>query len=473
MSAPPAKESPFGYREALARLKARERYEPAPRSRGPEKLDGIRELLQTLGNPEAGLRVVHVAGTNGKGMTAALVATLLWAAGRRAGLYASPHLRDIRERIVVDGTLLPRRDFAEAAHTVLDAAERMGGSHYLSYFDLLTAIGFLAFRRSGVEWAVVETGLGGLSDATNVTAKELCILTRIGLDHMSVLGNDLRQIAAQKLGIVRPGVPTVLAPQEPGLQNWLQRRLAEIGSPLVPPLRDGQLPQIQRPPGGPRLTRPKRECAATALAAAEVVLGKAGEEETQSRIARVLRTRLEGRLDYRENLAVTGLAGGAFGRAMLDGGHNGAALAALNEELEWRNMTGYSLILALQRDKLVEPLREPLRTLVGGARRVILPAPATPRSVSSAELAAWVGGILPAGRAAPELFSAVGGAREALLAALEHPHRPLVISGSFWMLGAAMGELSLPPLPEYRRGSLYGGGQPGAEKGGSGNDGAL
>ena len=455
------------YRRFLGRLESRERYEPLPRTRGPEKLAGMLGLLKALGHPERTFQVVHVAGTNGKGMTATMIAALLAAAGRRVGLYTSPHLLHIRERIALERRPISEGEFTAVGNAVLDAAERLGEEPYISYFDLLTAMGFLAFQRAGLPWAVLEVGLGGLSDATNTTGKALTVLTRLGLDHLHVLGNDVRRIAEQKLGIVRPGVPTVLAAQPAELLPWLRRRLQELGSPvaeaeafrLEPHPEDFQRVRVAWPEGpwrevatpGRRVTGPLLACAATALAAGELLLGPAGAAEQEGRARAVPTVPLSGRLEVCEEVLVQGHDGPPFRTVVLDGSHNRDALGALVEHLSRWGIEGFTLIFTMQKDKLVEPTREPLRRLFGGAHAIITLAPQTPRSPSAQELGSFIGDVMEGHGAAPPI-SVSPDARAALLEAARNPERPLVVAGSFWMLGSLLAHLEPDDRREAGRG---------------------
>ena len=468
-SPPPAPmtQAARSYARFLERLRGYERFEPLPRSRGPEKLAAVRRLAAELGHPERTGRVVHVAGTNGKGMTAAMIARLLQAAGRRSGLYTSPHVLDVRERIAIDGAPIAEAAFAQAGHPVLDVADRLRETLHCSYFDLLTLIAWGAFRAAGLEWIVLETGLGGLSDATNLGPKELCVLTRIGMDHMHVLGDTLEAIAMQKLGIVPPGVPTVLAEQEPALDGWLRERLAERGSPvhaateirLTPCPGDadaaesvqalwpqGSPVQAVLPGEGWRLTAPRLACAATALVAGELLLGPAPEAQRPARLRTVLATHLPGRLELRRRQAVRGRPGvPPLAQVALDGGHNAEALAALDAQLRRWGVTGYTLVLSLQRDKLVDVVRAPLARLLANARRVVTLAPQTARAPTPEELREFLQALLAPGRAGA--VETVPDAAAALDAALETPSRPLVVTGSFWMLGDVMRLLEdAPPM---------------------------
>jgi dihydrofolate synthase/folylpolyglutamate synthase len=200
-------------------------------------LDRISLLLRRLGDPQSACRYVHVAGTNGKGSVSAMVEAGLRAAGVRTGLYTSPHLVEPVERIQIAGASVTEDEFAGAFGEVHDAAVRMmaGGEIELhpTYFECVTAMAFLLFRARGVEMAVMEVGLGGRLDATNVIAPELCVITPVDYDHQNFLGNRIEQIAAEKAGILKPGVPAIFARQSPTAMRELEQRAAELHVPYL------------------------------------------------------------------------------------------------------------------------------------------------------------------------------------------------------------------------------------------------
>ena len=179
-------------------------------------LDRIRRLLRELGDPQNGCRFVHVAGTNGKGSTCAMIEAGLRAAGVRTGLYTSPHLIEPTERIVIAGRQIGEEQFAAAFEQVHRTAEGMLEAGELdlhpTYFETVTAMGFLLFQEHKVDTAVLEVGLGGRLDATNVVCPELCVITPISYDHQNFLGDTLEQIASEKYGILKPGIPAVVVP---------------------------------------------------------------------------------------------------------------------------------------------------------------------------------------------------------------------------------------------------------------------
>jgi dihydrofolate synthase/folylpolyglutamate synthase len=203
----------------------------------PELFDlaRVQRLLGALGNPHHRFKSVHVAGTKGKGSTSAMLASILKAAGYRTALYTSPHLHTFRERIQVDGTCIPEVEFSDLVQQLRPLAEQ---DKELTTFEIATALAFAYFAQVGAEIAVIEVGLGGRLDATNVIHPVASIITTIGHDHMHILGNTLTQIATEKAGIVKDRVPVISAPQERAAMAVLERVCAEKDAPLHPVGRD-------------------------------------------------------------------------------------------------------------------------------------------------------------------------------------------------------------------------------------------
>lgn len=192
-------------------------------------LDRIRGLLSRMGDPQRAYPSIHVAGTNGKGSFCALLSSVLREAGLHVGLYTSPHLLDIRERIAVDGKAVSVRDFASAVAAARDAEKDPA-----TYFELLTAAAFQHFREAGVDVAVIETGLGGRLDATNaLEAPLLTVITSIGFDHTAHLGKTLAVIAAEKAGILKPGVPCLCGERAQEPRSVIRRRAREVGARVI------------------------------------------------------------------------------------------------------------------------------------------------------------------------------------------------------------------------------------------------
>jgi len=193
-------------------------------------LDRMVILLAELGNPHQAYPIIHIAGTKGKGSTSALCASALKAAGYRTGLYTSPHLQEYTERIQVDGEPISHAELAELVESVKPAVSRVP---YLTTFEITTAIGFLAFARQEVKAAVIEVGLGGRLDATNVVIPDVSVITSLSYDHMLVLGDTLAKIAGEKAGIIKPNRPVVSSPQKEEALEVIKRVCEERSSPLT------------------------------------------------------------------------------------------------------------------------------------------------------------------------------------------------------------------------------------------------
>ena len=203
-------------------------------------LEGTRALLKALGDPHTRFRSVHVAGTNGKGTTCAIIERVLREAGFRTGLYTSPHLVDFRERIRVRGRWVDE-DWLEEA---LDRIESLPEARDRTFFEVATALGFSYFAEQSVEIAVVEVGLGGRLDCTNVITPEVSVITSLGLDHTEILGETLEEIAFEKAGIIKPGVPIVHGPLEEDPEAVVREAAERAGAPRL--AGDGEEAQAQR-----------------------------------------------------------------------------------------------------------------------------------------------------------------------------------------------------------------------------------
>lgn len=218
------------YEACLARIHNRKTFSSTA------SLVRMERLMERLGNPQNQLHCVHVAGTNGKGSVCALVESALRSSGFHTGLFTSPYLVDFRERIRVDGQMISEETLIACYKTVMTEEEKLeqAGFEPINEFELVTALGFLAFARMKVDYAVIEVGLGGRYDATNIiqTPEVSCIMP-ISLDHTSVLGNTVAEIAAEKAGIIKSGCPVVIAKQESAAMTVLQKTAAEKNSPAI------------------------------------------------------------------------------------------------------------------------------------------------------------------------------------------------------------------------------------------------
>ena len=196
-----------------------------------------RDLLSRLGNPQEGIKIIHVAGTNGKGSVCAYLNAMLLAGGKKTGLFTSPHLVRINERFQINGEDVSDEQFLDAFLKVEKAAKEYEaeGEGHPSYFETLFLMGMLIFKEAGVEYLVMETGLGGRLDATNVVEKPLaCIITSISRDHTEYLGDTLEAIAGEKAGIIKAGVPVIYDASQPGPASVIAAKAKEMGSPAWP-----------------------------------------------------------------------------------------------------------------------------------------------------------------------------------------------------------------------------------------------
>ena len=301
------------YRESLHYLLSFTDFEKLPGSAYSAANFDLRrmaELLSPLGNPHLKPRTVHIAGTKGKGSTAAMIASALSSAGYRTGLYTSPHLHTFRERMVVDGHMVEEETFADIVGRVRPAVEEVNRRHQygeLTTFEILTAVAFSFFDEQGVDFQVLETGLGGRLDATNVVSPELCVITSISRDHAEVLGDTLAKIAGEKAGIIKRGARVISAPQHPEAAAAIEDACRRSDTTLVVVGRDvkwrklaadssGQSFEVEGTTGSYKLTIPllgahQLENAATAVAALEA-LGVASRHIAEGLVRAVSYTHL-------------------------------------------------------------------------------------------------------------------------------------------------------------------------------------
>jgi dihydrofolate synthase/folylpolyglutamate synthase len=229
---PSAEAAPLSYGEALAFWYGFVNYEQRTPQRDDLRLDRMRALLHRLGDPHRRLRLVHVAGSKGKGSTSAMLASVLRHAGYRTGLFTSPHLCRVEERFQVDGEPIREEELAALINGVRRVLGAGGNRLEPTFFEIATAVGFLHFVRRRVDAAVLEVGLGGRFDSTNVCQPAVAAITSISFDHTQMLGNRLASIAREKAGIVKPGIPTVSGVTAPEARAVIERTCRERGSPL-------------------------------------------------------------------------------------------------------------------------------------------------------------------------------------------------------------------------------------------------
>jgi dihydrofolate synthase/folylpolyglutamate synthase len=403
-------------------------------------LENITILLERLGRPDRTYPCVHIAGTNGKGSTAAFLEKILREAGFRTGLNTSPHLERINERIRISGKEIADERFAEIFTRIHAAIEELLAEGKLqahpTYFEYVTALAFEAFARERVDFAVIEVGLGGRLDATNVVSPLVSIITRIDFDHENFLGHSLREIAGEKAGILKPQVPAVFAAQLPEAREVLLERAKELRCPVV---ETGEVFSVENEAMESGLAR------ATAV---EIASGKtfsleprlAGRFQLQNALNAVAAARILQNRTYRitdENIE-TGIATTEWpGRlerlqtrpdVYLDGAHNPGAAKELARFLE-ENFVGRRvyLIFGAMRDKAVD---EVTGMLFPRAQEVIFTQPRTPRAVSARQLAEMAGDHA-------KKFAVIEDAEHALESALSKagPEDAIFITGSLYLVG--------------------------------------
>lgn len=338
---PPPLPSETRYEQALRRLLGLADYERVAGIGSPlvkADLGRMRELADRIGNPQASVPVIHIAGTKGKGSTAAMVSSILTAAGHRAGLFTSPHLHTFRERVRVNGEPLSEERFAHAIDRIWPHIQAMTeGSEHGSptTFELLTAMAFDLPASEGVDVLVLEVGLGGRLDSTNVADATVDVITSISLDHMAILGDTIELIAAEKAGIVKSPVPVVVEPQSPAAMAVIERRIAEQGARAAIVGRDVRYEVIERSIEGQRarVTTALRTYdlripllgdhqainAAAAIAAVEAFDPAVGRETVERGIATA---RWDGRFQ---------VLGSGPPTVVVDGAHNPHSMGVLRE----------------------------------------------------------------------------------------------------------------------------------------------
>lgn len=222
------------YREAVSFVLGFTDLEKMP-LRSPEYFDlrRMEELMGYFGNPHLGIKTIHIAGTKGKGSTSAMTASILSASGYKTGLYTSPHLHSIRERFQIDGKPISKEDFVYFVEQIRPYLHIPSQYGFRTTFEILTALCFLYFKEKGVDYQVIEVGLGGRLDATNIVQPKVAVITSISFDHMEVLGNTLGQIAREKAGIIKPGITVINAPQFPEAKEVIYKVCEERGAKLI------------------------------------------------------------------------------------------------------------------------------------------------------------------------------------------------------------------------------------------------
>ena len=398
-------------------------------------LDNIRRLCRALGHPERSFESVIIAGTNGKGSVAAMVDTALRRAGLTTGCFTSPHLVDLEERFAINGRPVSAAELAEQAAALRTAIHELGATGQLdappTFFEATTAIAFALFRRAGVQIGVLEVGMGGRFDATNVVSPTAAVITTIDLDHQRYLGQTLEDIAFEKAGVIKPGMVVVTGETKPVALEVLRRACHERGARLVEAaidvltdvvVRDGvtelSLTTPSRAYGPVTMSLRGHHQVANAIVAVRLLEELEFEIPESAIRAALSDTVWPGRLE---------LAQVTDQRAVvMDAAHNVAAARALGRYLKDEFATGLPIVLATMRDKDVRGM---LAALAPCASHVFCPRLRTQRAWPAADLAAIVS------EECPDLPVSVNDSAEMALEAAWQ-HAPIVgVAGSIYLVG--------------------------------------
>ena len=368
-------------------------YERMPRSAVVFDLRRMERLLARMSNPQNAAKSVHIAGTKGKGSTAAMLASILKQSGYRTGLYTSPHLLSIRERIQVDGRQISEDEFARLAARVKPEVEAVNTSSdlgELTTYEILTALAFMYFQDRGVAYQVLETGLGGRLDATNVVQPEVCVITSISYDHMDVLGDTLAEIAREKAGIIKPGSIVVTAPQVPEAMDVLEDvcrqrevKLVKVGSDvswrqksLSPEKQSFQLRGLKGDYNieVPLLGEHQLENAVAAITAAEALAGRGAVITAEAITSGIASVDWPGRLQVLRRKPWV----------IVDGAHNGDSVRRLVAALRQYFMFEKAVVIfGASSDKNIAAMAAELKTFPD---RVIVTSSHHPRAVAVGQL---------------------------------------------------------------------------------------
>ena len=447
-SAKLAKSGFANYQTALRWLYDRpnvERLRPSRVDQSVFKLDRMHKLLEALGNPEKDLRIVHVAGTNGKGSVVAMTASCLRSAGYAVGVYTSPHLVDIRERVQINDQLMAHAAFSEHLHRVGTAAQGLPADlGEATFFELMTAMALLYFAEEAVDAVILETGLGGRLDATNAVTPDVTAITKIDFDHRLFLGDTLEEIASEKAGIFKPGVPALTIAQEPEVIEVLRKKAEEVGCTLE--VLGQEIEFSSRFEANQQLGPHMRIGLTTDRSNFEhVPVPLPGEHQAQNcGLALAILDKLgAGGFDLPEMRVLEGLEStvvparmeivrGERHRVLLDGAHNPSALAALVKAIGAHvPYDSLIMIFGCAADKDVDALLE--QVSLSGDKVVFTKAKGNPRAADQHDLARRFEAKYP------KMYQIAETLEEALVIAEQAAGRDdlVVVTGAFYLVGEA------------------------------------
>ncbi len=389
-------------------------------------LANMHRLIACLPEMQEPLPCVHVAGTNGKGSVSAMLAEILMHSGLRVGLYTSPHLHCFTERIRINGNAIDRGSAARLATDIRRAAEGIP----LTFFEATTAMALLAFKRNQVDIAVIETGLGGRLDATNIVQPQLCLITPVSNDHSEHLGESVALIAAEKAGIIKPGVPVVIGRQSVEAMEILVTTAAKLSAPVQRAGHDfswrGSHAELQV--SGPGYSVANLSC---------TLLGEHQLDNFSQAVAAAMQLRTQGLPVSDKALHLAGRTVSWPGRLewwgqgrllLLDVSHNRAGTSCLAAYLQAQSLSQVRLVVGLSGERIAEDALQPLSKVAKQVYAVPVPDAV---SVSTAQIGAWAEGCgLPV-----EIFaSASEGFAAAMVGASSA--EPVVVCGSLFLVAA-------------------------------------
>jgi dihydrofolate synthase / folylpolyglutamate synthase len=430
----------MNYKESLDYLLKYADYERLPRAGIVWDLKRVESLLKRLGDPHKYAKTVHVAGTKGKGSTSAMIASILKTAGYKTGLYTSPHLLTYTERIQVNGKPIIEEDWAALVEEIkphVEAENATAQYGILTTFELYTAMAFLHFRNVKAEWQVMEVGLGGRLDATNVVDPAVCVITSISFDHMDVLGDTLAKIAGEKCGIIKPGVPVVSAPQIPHAMDVIEEiarvrkcRLIKVGQNVVWHRTgydtQGQHFHLHGTRGDydlyiPLIGEHQMENAANAVAAAEVLAEKGVRINKEYITEGLAAVNWPGRMQVL----------GKEPWVVVDGAHNAYSMMKLGQGLkEYFHPTAIKMILGFGNDKDIKGM---VHEAVQYADEIYLVASKHPKAVKGEVLSAEFEQYGKKPRVAPSVKEAISMAEESA-----KPTDVICAAGSIFVIAEVM-----------------------------------
>jgi dihydrofolate synthase/folylpolyglutamate synthase len=397
-------------------------------------LRNITEILKRLDNPQDSFLTAHIAGTNGKGSTAHALAHILKASGVRAGLFTSPHLVSFTERLRVNGEHIPEGEVVRLAARVREISEDLNPT----FFEVVTAMGFQYFKERAVQWAVVETGMGGRLDATNSLRPEVTVITPVALDHAEFLGETIEEVAREKAGIIKEGTPLVLAPQKPAAMAAIKEIATERNAPLHVA---GEAFTFDIKGHGAEGLR--FDYKSESLSLEDIALPLMGEYQALNASLAIRAFELIAK-DADESAVRAGLGEvkppgrlekiSAGPPVYIDGAHNPAAARALARAIGQSGMKPV-LVIGVMSDKDVAKVLEPLLPI---AEAAVFTAPAYGRAATPESLLEKARSLGFDGTLAPTV-------KDALKVAMS-VQKPVLVTGSFFTIGEAKEALMKTPL---------------------------